>query len=403
MYIGLDIALDWCGGDTLKNYVEGYGDAYFDVTNWDALAALIDENGLIPLTDENYALFVPVTTGNPAWGETENDIPNYLIQAHSYADGYDFSNVGLFKSGENEITYVFNNALFGFYLKIYALTCNWLVEPTLYDKCLTETESASGSVWSSTYNTSVATSRSYGPYKVSDYQLDKSIHFVKNEKWYGWTEGNHVYVDPEDGELYPMYQSTEIDCQVVAESQTRKQMFLAGELMGYGLQAEDFDQYRNSEFAHATPAETVYFAIFNGYESVINDREAAADFDQATMDLQSMTLNSFRRAVAVTFDKDLFCATVSPARVAAFGLIGNTYIYDPETCAYYRDTPQAMQALCDFYSIDTSKFASLKDAVASITGYDPETAKALYQQAYEDDDNLTMFQIEDFLLALNLF
>jgi oligopeptide transport system substrate-binding protein len=311
--------------------------------------------------------------------------PAYVgMEVFEYEAGFPFEKVGLFKSGDNEITYVFNNAMDGFYLKIYALSCNWLVEPTLYDSCLKETTTASGSVWSSTYNTGVATSRSYGPYKVSDYQLDKSIHFVKNDKWFGWTDGTHVYVDPEDGETYPMYQTTEIDCQVVAEATTRKQMFFAGELMGYGLQAEDFDQYRNSEYVHSTPAETVYFAIFNGYESVINDRENAADFDKNTVDLQSMTLNSFRRAVAVTFDKDLFCATVSPARVAAFGLIGNTYIYDPETCAYYRDTPQAMQALCDFYSVDTSKYASLKDAVASITGYDPETAKTLYQQAYTE-------------------
>ncbi len=324
---------------------------------------------------------------------------NYLTAGAPYADyqkqylgtevfeyeaGYPFEKVGFFKSGDNEITYVFNNALEGFYLKIYALTNNWLVEPKLYDSCLKKTETASGSVWSSTYNTSVETSRSYGPYKLSDYQLDKSMHFVKNDKWFGWTDGNHIYVDPEDGKTYPMYQTTEIDCQVVAEATTRKQMFLAGQLMGYGLQASDYDQYRNSEYVHATPRETVYFAIFNGYESVINDREAAADFDKAKVDLQSMTLNSFRRAVAVTFDKDLFCATVSPARVGAFGLIGNTYIYDPETCAYYRDTPQAMQALCDFYSVDTSKYASLKDAVASITGYDPETAKNLYQQAYTE-------------------
>ena len=71
VYIGLDFSLDWCGGDTLKAYIENYGEAYFDVTNWDALIAMVDENGLIPLTDENLALFTPVTTGNPAWGETD--------------------------------------------------------------------------------------------------------------------------------------------------------------------------------------------------------------------------------------------------------------------------------------------------------------------------------------------
>ncbi|MCR5279728.1 MAG: hypothetical protein K6E19_09850 [Lachnospiraceae bacterium] len=306
------------------------------------------------------------------------------IEVFEYEAGYPFENVGLYKSGDNELTYVFTSALNGFYLKWYGLSTNFLVEPTLYDSCLKETTTASGSVWSSTYNTSVETSRSYGPYKMSDYQLDKSMHFVKNDKWFGWNDSAYTYVDPQDGLTYPMYQTTEIDCQVVPEAATHKTMFLAGELMSYGLQAEDFDQYRNSEYVHATPRETVFFAIFNGYDKVINDREAAADFDRTKVDLQSMTLNSFRRAVAVTFDKDLFCKTVSPARVAAYGLVGDTYIYDPETCAYYRDTEQAMQALCDFYSVDTSAFSSLKAAVDSITGYDPETAKELYQKAYEE-------------------
>ncbi len=382
MYIGLDIALEWCGGNTLKSYVDKYGTGYFDVTNWDALISQVDKNGVIPLTDANYALFVPVTTGNPAWGETEGDVPNYFIEGTKWEDNYDYANVGLFKSGDNEITFVFNNSLTGFYLKTYGMSTNWLVEPTLYDKCLKETTTASGTVWTSTYNTSVETTRSYGPYKMTDYQLDKSMHFVQNEKWYGWTDGKHIYVDPEDGKTYPMYQTTEIDTQVVAEAATRKQMFLAGELMGYGLQADDFDQYRNSEFAHSTPQPTIYFAIINGYESVIKDREAAADFDKTKVDLETMTLNSFRRAFAVTFDRDLFCATVSPARVAGYGIVGNTYIYDPETCAYYRDTKQAMEALCDFYSVDTTKYATLKDAVNSITGYDAVKAKELYQQAY---------------------
>ena len=91
------------------------------------------------------------------------------MEVFEYEAGFPFEKVGLFKSGDNEITYVFNSALDGFYLKAYALSCNWLVEPTLYDSCLKETQTASGSVWSSTYNTSVETSRSYGPYKVSDY------------------------------------------------------------------------------------------------------------------------------------------------------------------------------------------------------------------------------------------
>lgn len=75
--LGLDVALDWLGGDTLKTYVESYGADYFDVTNWDALAEAMDSKGVLLLNDENLALFTPVTTGNEAWGETDADVPNY--------------------------------------------------------------------------------------------------------------------------------------------------------------------------------------------------------------------------------------------------------------------------------------------------------------------------------------
>ncbi len=94
--------------------------------------------------------------------------------------------------------------------------------------------------------------------------------------------------------------------------------------------------------------------------------------------------NSFRRAVAVTYDRDLFAATVSPARSGGYGIIGTNYIYDPETGAKYRDTDQAKRALCEFYSVDSDAYDSLDEAADSITGYDPVKAKELYNQAFKD-------------------
>jgi hypothetical protein len=161
-------------------------------------------------------------------------------------------------------------------------------------------------------------------------------------------------------------------------------MFLKGELMGYGLQASDFAEYRSSDRAYVTPSETIFFLIFNGHMEAIQNREAAEGFDKATTDLETMTLNSFRRAFAVTYDKELFATTVSPSRSGGYGLIGTAYVYDPETGARYRDTDQAKKALCEFYSVDVSKFASLDEAVESITGYDPATAKKLFTEAFNE-------------------
>ena len=379
VYLAVNYALEWTSGNTLKDYVDAYGDAYFSMTNWETLVGMMDENGLIPLTDENYALYADVTTGNEAWGETEADLPNYFIVEKTYPE-VGFETVGLYKTGEYQFTIVFSKSLSGFNL-LYNFSMNqWLVKEDLYDANLKPT----GDTFTSTYNTSVETTCSYGPYKMVNYEADKNMHFVRNENWFGYKDGKHVYVDPVDGETYNMYMTDEIDTQVVAEAATRKLMFLKGLLMGYGLQAEDFASYRNSDYVYFTPGSTIFFLILNGYKDVIDEREAAEDFDTEKLDLQTLTNLNFRKAVALTYDKEDFAATVSPARSGGYGIIGTAYLYDPETGSRYRDTDQAKQALCNAYSVNVADFASLDEAAASITGYDPVAAKEFYKAAFAE-------------------
>ena len=382
MFVGVNFDLSWTAqsGGTLQELVEGYGDQYFNMERWEELVALADENGLAPLTEDSYAMLVSLISTD-AWMEDESNAPCYFVERKTYPE-VDYSTVGLYKSGDYQITLVLDKALAGFNL-YYRLTSNWIVKEDLYESCLTSSTGADGvEVWSSTYNTSVETTSSYGPYKLVEFQTDKFMRYEKNENWYGWTDGKHEYVDPNDGQTYPMYQTTAIECEVVEEAATRKLMFLRGELMGYGLGSEDFDTYRSSEYCYATPAETIFFLILNGYLEAIQSREAAADFDKTQYDLETMTVLEFRKAVALTYDKDLFAATVSPARSGAYGIIGNAYVWDVDTGALYRDTDQAKQALCNAYSVDVSEYASLDEAAASITGYDPEQAKVFYGEAF---------------------
>ena len=382
MFVGVNFDLSWTAqsGGTLQELVEAYGDQYFNMERWEELVALADENGLAPLTEDSYAMLVSVISTD-AWMEDESNAPCYFVERKTYPE-VDFSTVGLYKSGDYQITLVLDKALAGFNL-YYSLTSNWIVKEDLYESCLTSSTGADGvEVWSSTYNTSVETTSSYGPYKLVEYQTDKFMRYEKNENWYGWTDGKHEYVDPNDGQTYPMYQTTAIECEVVEEAATRKLMFLRGELMDYGLGSEDFDTYRSSEYCYATPAETIFFLILNGYLEAIQSREAAADFDQTQYDLETMTVLEFRKAVALTYDKDLFAATISPARSGGYGIIGNAYVWDVDTGALYRDTDQAKQALCNAYSVDVSEYASLDEAAASITGYDPEQAKVFYGEAF---------------------
>ena len=379
VFIAVNVPCKQLGDDLLGKTVEEYGDQYFDTSKWETIANATTEDGVAPLTDETLDALTTTITGNAAWGEEDGTtLPDYLVYANEWAVT-DYSTVGCYKTGDYQITLVLGKALAGFNL-FYNLSSNWLVKTDLYDSCITETNG----VKTSNYNTSVETTVSYGPYKLTSFQSGKALSLEKNDKWYGYTDGKHTYVDPADGQTYDMYQTTNITCEEVAEASTQKMMFLKGELATYALQADDFATYRQSEYNHVVPSETIFFLILNGNMDVLNEREAASDFDQNTTDLQTMTLQSFRKAMAVSFDRELFAATISPARSGGYGIVGMTYVYDPETGATYRSTEQAKQVLCDFYSVDTSKFASLDDAVASITGYDPEEAKELFTEAYNE-------------------
>lgn len=376
-YIGLKEGYAWMQGASLESfqaqgYIPGPG-------CWDVLSAAADKDGFVPVTDEALdALYV--FTGSDIWGnETREQLGFYLSIEMTYPEVEYDNTVGLYKSGDYQITMVLSKALSGFQL-FYSLSGNWLVYEKLYESCKSEVD---GNM-TTNYCTSVDTTMSYGPYKLAEYQTDKALRLVRNEKWYGYTDEVHKYQDPGDNEIYRMYQTDEIRCQVVSETATKKLMFFKGELMGYALQADDVDAYRNSQYVHITPDETIFFFIFNGNMDAIKKREAASDFDTTKYDLETMTLQSFRKAIAVTYDKELLCTTISPARSGGYGLIGNNYIYDPDTGSRYRDTDQAKQVLCDFYSVDVSKFASLDEAEASITGYDPVKAKELFAEAFEE-------------------
>jgi len=378
VWIAVNYPLDWLGSNTLKDYVDAYGSEYFGMSTWNTLVSRMNSDGLVPCNQNNLDLLAGVTTGNPNWGETRDDLLYYLVYGKDYPE-VGFETVGLYKSGEYEITLVLDSPLEGFDL-LYSLTDNWLVKTDLYDSCISE----KNGVRTSTYGTSVATTCSYGPYILTSYSTGKAMHFEKNQNWYGYTDGRHVYQDPNDGRYYPMYQTTEIDYQLIGDTATARELFLKGELMSYGLEDEDFDTYRDSPYCYFAPGETTFFLILNGNMPAIEEREAAAGFDRSKYDLQVLTLTSFHRAMGLAYDREMFIASQDPADSPAFGLIGNAYIYDPESGATYRSTDIAKQVLCDVYAVDTTQFATLDEAVASITGYDPAASAEFFWQAFNE-------------------
>lgn len=290
----------------------------------------------------------------------------------------DFSNVGCYKSGEYEITLVLSKSLTGFYL-LYNLSSNWLVKPDLYLANMKQDPTTK--LWNSTYNTSVATSASYGPYKMTTYEEDKLMVFERNENWFGYS----------DERFEGMYQTTTIRSTYVKEASTRKDMFMKGELMTYGLQAEDYADYRMSDNFYTSPGTTIFFLVLYSNEKQLATVEKSKEGVNKTI----LANDDFREALSLCFDKDAFAAKISPSRSGAYSVVGSEDIWNPTSGEKYRDTTIAKEALAEYYGYkksDNGKYTieshpddefTLDQAVEAITGYNKELAKEKFLKAFE--------------------
>ena len=364
VYVAIAYPIDWCGGNSLKDYVDAYGDAYFGMDTWEELAALADENGLTPLTDDSLALLTPVTTSNPAWGETEADLPNYLVYDQTFG-AVDFAEVGWFALSDTELVFVMDSALSGFYLK-YNLPAP-LVKCDLYDECATVTDG----VYTNTYGTSVETTMSYGPFKLTSFQADKQYILEKNENYYGLTEDT--------------YQVTKwvIDC--VPEISTRHELFLQGKLDSFGLDKDYMDEYQLSDYTYYATGDSTFAMCFNPDLAALEETQAAlgANFNKTII-----TVPEFRMAMSYALDRNAFCLATSPMNAPGFGLYSGLIVSDPEAGTAYRTTDVAKDVLAKFWGVseeygEGKLYADIDEAVDSITGYNLTMAQEKFNEAYD--------------------
>ena len=278
----------------------------------------------------------------------------------------DFSEVGIFALSDTELVYVLTAPMKGFYLK-YGLPAT-LVHLETYDACLAIDENG---IYSSTYGTSVETTKSYGPYKLVEFQSDKFIKFEKNTAWYGHTADT--------------YQTTHIEIQQVGEASTRLEMFLAGQLDSYGLSADDFATYGLSDYRYDQTSPSTFAMAFNPNVDALKTQQEKSG---ANINKTIISLIEFRQAMCFGMDRAAFTAATDPAGVVAFGLFSSQHIVDPETGIGYRNTPEGDQVLVDFWGLsddvgEGKLYADNAEAVDGLTGYNPEQAKALFDAAYD--------------------
>ena len=368
VYIAVNAPLtDWLSGNALADYVGAYGESYFGMENWEALVGAANEDGYVALTDETMGWLVSVIATNPAWGESEANVPEYL--AYDYVNPtVEWENVGFLATGDHEIVLVLEKALEGFYLH-YNLTGSYLVNLPLYESLIVESDG----VFTNAYGTSLETSFSYGPWMLTKYQSDKEIELVKNPYWYG-------YALPENE---GRYQTTCIHYDCIKEVSTAYEMFFNGHLDAKGLDKDHMAEYIDSEYTYLSEGDSVFAMVFNPDKEALETNQAAAG---ENINKTILTVKEFRMAMSFAMDRQAFCLATSPMNAPAFALYSGQIVSDPELGEFYRTTEEAKDVILNFWGLADevgTTYATKDDAIDSLTGYNLAMAKEYFDKAYD--------------------
>lgn len=370
--IALKKPLVWLQGNTLDSYVTN-APQYFDTAAYASLLALADANGDVAVTAESLALLTTVITAKAAWGETKENTVGYMYVNYEYP-AMDFSEVGYFVGdNEYELVMVIDGTLnpldaegnltyeAGYYFS------NWpLVKKDLWERC----EDQSKTPYANSYCTTQEKSASWGPYKLTNYQDQKTYTVSRNDKWFGY--GLPQYAN--------QYQTDAIVTEKIEEWDTAWLAFQKGNLDGIGMDVKIAADYRTSKRAYFTP-ETYTFDL-----NIQSNATSKSD------NRNNLLLNypDFRKAISLSLDRDDYCAKNNPSSQAALGLLNSMYYYDVENGKVYRESIQAKEAILNAYGaekveggwkVGETTYTDIEDALDATTGYNLTLARQLVENA----------------------
>lgn len=327
-----------------------------------------------------------------AWKTDPNEELDFFETEYEYP-AMDFSEVGYFVGdNEYELVMVIDGTLnpldaegnltyeAGYYFS------GWpLVKKDLWERC----EDQSKTPYANSYCTTLEKSASWGPYKLTNYQDQKTYTVSRNDKWFGY--GLPQYAN--------QYQTDAIVTEKIEEWDTAWLAFQKGNLDGIGMDVKIAADYRTSKRAYFTP-ETYTF-----------DLNIQSNATSKTDKRNNLLLNyaDFRKAISLSLDRDDYCAKNNPSSQAALGLLNSMYYYDVENGKVYRDTIQAKEAILNAYGatknadgswkVGETTYTDIEDALDATTGYNLTLARQLVENAvaqakkdgkYSDGDEIIL-------------
>lgn len=300
-----------------------------------------------------------------------------IVGAKDYLYGKaSWEEVGILKTGAYSLDFITTAPIADpeFYVPYY-LTATYLVYEPLWEACKTGFDKDGNQVpahsdravsVTTNYSTSLQTSMSYGPYKLTAFEQDKLIRLSRNDSWYGYADGKHL----------GQYQADEIACQVISNQSTALLAFLSGDLDLIRLSSADMEKYAASDFIRYIPGTYTTKLTFNTDAEALSQRGS-----------QVLANVYFRRGFSLAIDRSRFAAAYTSAGAPGYGILNDMYVHDPYTGASYRSSDGAKNALVRLQGLSygpEEDYATLEEAYAAITGYSLALARQSMQRAYEE-------------------
>ena len=326
------------------------------------------------------------------WKPDPNEELDFFETEYEYP-AMDFSEVGYFVGdNEYELVMVIDGTLnpldaegnltyeAGYYFS------GWpLVKKDLWERC----EDQSKTPYANSYCTTLEKSASWGPYKLTNYQDQKTYTVSRNDKWFGY--GLPQYAN--------QYQTDAIVTEKIEEWDTAWLAFQKGNLDGIGMDVKIAADYRTSKRAYFTPETNTF------------DLNIQSNATSKTDKRNNLLLNyaDFRKAISLSLDRDDYCAKNNPSSQAALGLLNSMYYNDVENGKVYRDSIQAKEAILNAYGatknadgswkVGETTYTDIEDALDATTGYNLTLARQLVENAvaqakkdgkYSDGDEIIL-------------
>lgn len=309
-----------------------------------------------------------------AWKTDPNEELDFFETEYEFP-AMDFSEVGYFVGdNEYELVMVIDGTLkpldeegnltyeAGYYFS------NWpLVKKDLWEKC----EDTTKTPYANSYCTSLEKSASWGPYKLTNYQDDKTYTVSRNDKWFGY--GLPQYAK--------QYQTDTIITNKIPEWDTAWLSFQNGDLDSISMDVKIAGDYRTSRQAFFTPDTAT---------GCLNLQSLAISRTDKRNNLL-LNYDDFRKAISLALNRDDYCAKNRPSSQAALGLLNSMYYNDVENGKVYRDSVQAKEAILSAYGaekveggwkVGTVVYKDIDEAVDAMTGYNVTLARQLMTSAY---------------------